>query len=704
MAGQFIKQASLIGCCAAAIAVSSSAANAQTRVFDLPPANAVETIPAFAQQSGLQILAPADRIVGVRTPAIKGAYDARAALRKLIANTGLVISSDTGSTIILKWQEPKRVSATTAAPLSAAKSVTSTAAVQPVAEAAALEPPLEDIVVLGSRIRGAAPVGSTVLDLDRADIEELPAVTTGDIIQTMPSVINLGNSESSRAAGGGGNFTFAQGINIHGVGNGATLMLIDGRRVVPQGTIGSINDSSLIPANALERVEIVPDGASALYGSDAMAGVANLVIRRDYDGLELTGRQGFADDYSETQLGASFGADWSSGKFGLVYNYSYHTDLNASDRGYATADLSGRGGDDYRGSQCSPPTLVAGGVTYALPSGGLNEANAGDLVAGSINSCDIYANADLIPEVERHNVVATFDQDITDTLSVAATGFYAKRSVYMTAGLTTATFTVPDTNAYYVSSISGPQTIQYAFADMATNDTDASNEFYQGTVEADWVLPFDWRINGAFTYGYSEDARAITRGLYNSAFTAALASSDPATAFNPYGGANDPALLDSLAQSVGGYFTGDSKQWVVDLGADGPLFDLPGGTVRLAAGYQHLNVRSRIFVRIGTNDSYFISTAADHTRKVDSGYAELLVPIFGPGNAIPGFQRLDLNIAGRFDSYNDSGSTTNPKIGVTWEPVSGLSLHGSYGKSFRAPNIASASRQAACRWGSSSIR
>ena len=158
----------------------------------------------------------------------------------------------------------------------------------------------DNIVITGSRIRGVAPVGSPLVDLDRNDIEASTAVTTDRLIRELPQVFDLGVSENSRGqSGGNSNITFGNSVNLRGIGPYATLVLVNGHRVVSN--TRSV-DPSIIPMLGLERVEVVADGASAIYGSDAIAGVVNLIPRRSFEGFEAIARYGVAENYNEYQL------------------------------------------------------------------------------------------------------------------------------------------------------------------------------------------------------------------------------------------------------------------------------------------------------------------------------------------------------------------------------------------------------------------
>ncbi|MEN9627356.1 MAG: hypothetical protein RJA10_583, partial [Pseudomonadota bacterium] len=238
------------------------------------------------------------------------------------------------------------------------------------------------IVVTGSRIRGAPPVGAPVTTVGREEVENSAGINTAQILQSVPQIYNLGVSENSRGqSGGAGNITYGSGINLRGIGPFATLTLVNGHRVVGQGTQSATVDPSIIPALMLERVEVVADGASAVYGSDAVAGVANLILRRNEPGVQASLRYGVADGYDERQLGMLLGRKWTGGQFTLAAEHTHRSALSGRDRDFYRGDLRDAGGGDFRGTQCSPGNIVINNVSYAIPAGGVTAANAADLKA-----------------------------------------------------------------------------------------------------------------------------------------------------------------------------------------------------------------------------------------------------------------------------------------------------------------------------------
>lgn len=561
-------------------------------------------------------------------------------------------------------------------------------------EASGTAQPAQDpteIVVTGSRIRGVAPVGSTVLTVGREDFTATSAVSTAEIFRDIPQVVNVGVNETNRGSqGGAGNITYGNSVNLRGIGPGATLTLVNGHRVPPAGTTGGFIDPSIIPLLALQRVEVIADGASAVYGSDAIAGVVNLILRRDVDGVEANARYGVADNYTTRQLGIAVGKQWNSGQLMLAFEHSYHSALSGLDRDYIRSDLRDRGGPDFRGTNCNPGNIVVGGVSYAIPVGGVTPATAGSLVRGTINRCERGALSDVIPEVEKNSVVATFRQDLTSNISIVGDAYYYKREYLRRAVSAAQALTVPRTNAFFVAppgTNPASVTVQYYFGNELgpVVGFDGEAESYQGTLGLDIDLGSNWKADVSGSYGRSEDI-AFNYGVNPTTLTAALASGNPATAFNPFGGPNNSAVTAAIINYVELAALGNSKALQVQAQIDGPLFELPGGAVRFAGGleYNKLNLVS------GTRSgpiAALTGTDARYRRNVKSAFAELFIPVFGADNAIPGFRELTINLAGRYDKYSDVGETWNPKIGANWRPFEGLRLRGNWGTSFRAPSL-----------------
>ncbi|GAB1263349.1 TonB-dependent receptor plug domain-containing protein [Aurantivibrio infirmus] len=546
---------------------------------------------------------------------------------------------------------------------------------------------LEEILVTGSRMRGAvAPVGSPVISLDREHINNSTAISVDEMLKELPQVFDLGISEGSRGqSGGNGNIVWANSVNLRGIGPYATLVMVDGHRV--NSNARSI-DPSIMPSLALERVEVVADGASAIYGSDAIAGVVNMITRRKVDGVDVIARAGAGSDYGEYKVGASFGKTWDSASVFVALEKGQRDNLNGSDRDFFTALQSNA---DYRVNRCAPGTIEVAGQTYAIPAGGVTAANAGTLVAGTENRCDTLKNQDLLPQQEYDNLAFTTTFDATENLEFYVDGFYSNRDFVRQAADATGSLVVPNTNAFFVDpSGTAPSnvTVHYNFMnDIPSDDQVGYQRNWELTTGFKYSLPADWRLEGLVTYGDLREISDSSRGLDSrgpaSGLSVALASNDPNTAFDPFGlGRTNPAVLSAISDSI---FIADTSNELLayELRADGDLFELPGGAVKLAVGYERQEQTNEPGLRRGGPTAP--NTVRVFERDINSYYAEVLIPVVGNDNAVTGISSLELTIAARTDDYSDVGSTNNPKYGVNWSPTEDWRVRASYGTSFRAP-------------------
>jgi iron complex outermembrane recepter protein len=560
---------------------------------------------------------------------------------------------------------------------------------------------LEEIVVTGTLIRGSAPVGSTLIAVDQADLQATGGNDVISMLLNVPQVSPLGVSESQRSGTGGAtNITLGNSINLRGLSPFATLTLVDGHRVTPSGTSGSTVDPDSFPSIMLQKIDIVADGASATYGSDAIAGVANLILRRDAEGIDMSAREGWADNYQERQLGVLAGHNWGTGQVTFGYENTYHSQLEGQARSFYESNQTGRGGGDYRTSQCNPGNIVVGATSYAIPAGGVTPATAGGLVANTSNLCDLAKNSDILPEIEHNNVALTFDQKFGDSISIYGDATYARRQFSSAVAQPAAgPYEVPSTNAFFVAppgaalSPCSPapgapvcEQVNSNFANDLGNQAVSygHSENYQLTLGVDFSLTHDWHFGVDGTAGKDHDRDLQNQEVNNGALAGALASSNPATALNLFGGGNSAALVGSVYDERF-YAPGDTGEQVIEAKIDGPLFHLPGGDVRAAFGgqWRHDELLYGINTGVPNVADLVIRQTLDRVSK--SGYAEFLIPIVGSDNAVPGIRKLELDVAGRYEDYSDFGSTSHPKVGLNWSPVDGVMVHASYGTSFRAP-------------------
>lgn len=200
---------------------------------------------------------------------------------------------------------------------------------------------LEEVVVTGTQIHGVQPT-SRVATFTREDIQDQGFGTVQDFLLTLPQNTGAASANTIGVVTGGNasnNTTAAAGINLRGLGNNSTLVLLNGRRIAPGNLTGNFVDVSMIPLSAIDRIEVMPDGASALYGSDAVGGVVNFILRRDVEQAETTLRYTSVADSQrhEIQASQSLGHAWNGGAALLVYEYDEASALYASDRPYTSS-------------------------------------------------------------------------------------------------------------------------------------------------------------------------------------------------------------------------------------------------------------------------------------------------------------------------------------------------------------------------------
>lgn len=553
-----------------------------------------------------------------------------------------------------------------------------------------------EIVVTGSRIRGVPAVGSNVIGLDQTKLSEAPATSVNDILRRVPQIVSLGaNRDGGSAQNGAANATRGAGINLRGIGTNATLLLYNGKRFPPQGTQGQFTDPSVLPTIALSRVEIVADGASAIYGSDAIAGVVNFILRKDVDGGEVRLRSGFTEGgYAEEQVSGILGKRWSGGSAMVAAEYTHNNPLYGDELPWYQDNNLYRGGRDLRTTNCNPGTITVGGKTYAIPVGGANAANVGSLVAGTSNKCFYNGQDAVIPLQQRISVVSSVSQELGG-VRVFADGFYSYREGIIPGTSDTFNATVRSTNPFFVTPLAGAtsETVTYSLLPELGPDLNPYHSYsWNVTGGAEARLFGDFKGTFYYQHGESKDVADRRHGVNTAALNATLADTNPATAFNVFGGPNNPATLAKINEN---YFVikGATKLDVANLQFDGSLFALPGGNVRIAVGGEYRKEYTFTDLITG-NSAAQVHTADGGSRNVKALFGELFIPIVGGPNASPGLEQLSLSLAGRYEHYSDFGDTTNPKIGLTYKPFRSVTIRGSYGTSFRAPTFVEVSQVA----------
>ena len=305
----------LTGIAACAVPTSAYAQEAESYNFDLPAQDLGDALLSVAAKAGWELYAPAEDLAGVSSPQLRGNYTVKQAIERLLRGTNLVARFDDRAVIIR------------------GRSIAATASEQQSSDA---------IVVTGTRIEGAPPA-APVIRISSEDIRNAGQSDLGEVARSLPQSFgggqNPGIGNSQGAPNENANVNGASTFNLRGIGSNATLTLLNGNRFAYTGA-SSVMDVSSIPVAAVERIEIIPDGASAIYGADAVAGVVNILLKRDFEGVAAMARLGASTEGGnvQQQYGILGGKTWSSGNLLAAYDYSRSSAILAGDRSYAIAN------------------------------------------------------------------------------------------------------------------------------------------------------------------------------------------------------------------------------------------------------------------------------------------------------------------------------------------------------------------------------
>ena len=587
---------------------------------------------------------------------------------------------------------------------------------------------IEEVVVTGSSIRGVPPVGSNLISVGQEEIQSTPAQSAAQILKSVPQITGATTAGQGSFQSQDNSSSYAP--TIHALGGSAsttTLVLVDGHRFALTGLTHALGDPSLVPPNAIERVEVLADGASSVYGSDAVAGVINFITRRNYDGVEATAQAGFGDNYRTRQANVLAGKMWDDGSFLVAYNYSYRSALAAGDRNFTRADHRAQGGTNMSSFACSPATITTGGLVYASPyAAGTGVANS-----GANAFCDFTGVIDLLPREIRHNGMVRIRQEVGDKLTVVADAVYSDRETLLrqSRGSVQATIFGPASgkgsqiNPFYqgvAGSTATSETINFDFNELlgpGAQTVSGAEDFYVHG-DAEYEINDNWQFKLDAVYGFDNSRSVSTGAVCTSCALLALngttngsgsltTPSVPATGqivlqnlttanaldvFN-LGSTNrtSAATLAGLTDSDNNV---DGRQTIKDVRVQltGNLLSLPAGALKIATGAEIVKYTANA-THISSLNAGPASTGSQRlafdypSRTVKSAFLEVFVPVIGPDMDIPLVRTFDVNLSGRIDDYNDVGTTKNPKIAANWEVLDGLRLRGNYARSFVAPQL-----------------
>lgn len=627
-------------------------------------------------------------------------------------------------------------------------------------QSASQEQRLETIVVTGSHIRRVdLETSNPVVTVSAQDIQSTGKLTLGDVIQALP--VMSGSVTNGRVNNGGG--AGQSLVGLRGLGPGRTLVLVDGQRVadfVGSVTAGTGVDLNTIPAAAVERIEVLTDGASAVYGSEAIGGVINVILKSNYQGVEFSSNYGISDRDDGARRGASFMFGQSSDKGSILAGIDYNKfdpvlqsrrdfsknalNLSATNTTNSVA-VPGSGVKITPGGSSFaardrifispgmnlPPNLAGCGSLALNPSAataGTSPTTFADYRCFTAGDKYNFASVNLLmtPQ-ERTNVFFKGVYHLSDHVDFYTTVYHNKTvaasqeapAVFGTGGPYDTGFTIAANNYYNPFGVPfDPQDATFAarnfpagvryFANATTTDQVISG--FKGNVS---LFNQDWTWDVGYNYGHISQINT-NHGLpnqsilnqeagpsfLNSAGTVQCGTAtnpiplSQCTPFDPFNlfSANSQAVLQAAA--VPAIINTWSIERLAHADISGGLFNLPAGTVQLAAGVVY---RKEYTDNTVAND-LLISKAADYTCILGSNcsahlqggfnvketYAELFIPTL---KDMPFARSLNVILGERYSKYSDFGSTSNWKVGIEWKPIDDLLLRGTISQVFRAPTI-----------------
>ena len=580
---------------------------------------------------------------------------------------------------------------------------------------------LTRIEVTGSRIKRVdSETSQPVFTMNREQIQAQGLTSVGDVIQNITS---NGSTLNSTFNNGGNGETR---VSLRNLGSNRTLVLVNGRRWVGGTGLGGAVDLNTIPTAAVERIEVLKDGASTIYGSDAIAGVVNVILRQNFDGAEANAYLGVHDEGDGFRQSYDFTVGTNSDRWSAMMGIGYVKEepVMAGEREIsAVPNFGATGGFGNSGT----PPIGRFSINGTRPDGTRGQFTGdrpGPLgfrpYVGATDSYNFAPDNYLVTPQERTSLFAQGALDITDSLRFKTTVTYNERKSeqllaanpivlgIINPGTNGENIVISRNNIYnrFGRDITGIQYRPKELGGRSFNqnvDTYAFNGGFDGTLTIGEKF-FDWEAG--YFYGKNEQ-NDVTEGLYNiSALRTALGPSfiDPVTRTPtcgtpaaPIGGGCVPLNLLNGAGSVTpemGRYIGfiahdqygyEQKNFYANIGGD--LFELPAGPLAFSLGGEHREEsgfdQPDALINLGdTTGNARKATGGGYS--VDEAYLELAIPVLAD---VPFAKLLDISVAARYSDYSNFGDTVNSKFGFRWKPLEDLLIRGNWSEGFRAPSI-----------------
>lgn len=559
----------------------------------------------------------------------------------------------------------------------------------PTAENAKLEgsepAKLDSIEVTGSRLSRAALEGALpVTVISRDDIGAMGKISVADALRS--STFNsFGSFTSISGSSGQGQAA----VSLRGLGSARTLVLVDGRRIATSPSLqGAGVDLNTIPLAAIERIEVLSDGASAVYGSDAIGGVINVVLRKDFNGVEITAGIGAPTNAGGDEEDVSIVAGISSGEARMLFGAAYtkKDPIFLRDRSYSRATfgdgenfststgLSGFGNTvfnaDFSETRTPPEGACPNDRGYYRYTDDIGLFTG--IPGGELCTFDFTQFAADTTKLETTSLFVSFAYDLDYDLKFETTASYAQSESFGRFAPSPDLIAVPGTaptNPYGEDVV-----VAHRFLPLGTRDN--NNRAGVFSIVSALTKSFDeveTELGARITrYTFTE----LGSGYLLRSVAAAAAASG---AYNPFDIANpgDQATLDSMVVTINRDGLTEYREAFATVKL--PLFDLPAGRVDSAFGIEYRQERFFDVYDSQSEAGTIGGSAGNSSSGKRNAYA-----VFGEA-VLPVIEDVEVNIAARYDDYNDVGGAFSPKVSARWLVQPNLTVRGSIGKGFRAP-------------------
>ncbi|MEO8487749.1 MAG: TonB-dependent receptor [Betaproteobacteria bacterium] len=562
--------------------------------------------------------------------------------------------------------------------------------------------------VTGSNIkRVEGETGQPLQVITRQEIASTGATSAMELLDRLAINSAVGNYTLANAFGDSARIGFS-GASLRGLGYKYTLVLLNGRRMANYAHDGTAIDVNAIPLSAIERIEVLKDGASAIYGTDAIGGVINFITRSDYRGAEASVYYGdtFDGGAREKSVSATIGfGDLAKDRWNAFVSMQWmkQEPLFGRDRPFMSSSYIPSEGLDSTSGRSFPGNVAIPGVGNRNP---LYPNCAPSIVADPgvyPDQCRFDPNPFLgsLPEVEKFNLIARGAFQLTPDHQLFGEALYAKNEyrfvlqpvpigtgvLFPASGPGAPGFVLQPTSPFYPHSFAAlygldgqPLDVQWRAFDAGLRDSTTTAEQTRVVAGMKGVVK-GWDYEAAYSFNESKDTDHLNGGYLSQAALLPIIGSGLVNPFGP----NTPEIVSQLTGTAIQADVRSSKSTVnaFDAKISNEVYNLPAGPLAVALGGEwrkekYNSVSSDI---LSTGDIVGYGTSSPTVtgdRKVFAIFAEAIVPIV---------RTLELDAAVRFDDYSDFGSTTNPKVSLRWQPSKSFLARASYGTGFRAPAL-----------------